>query len=279
MKGGFLEAERRIRRQYFGLGGRPPTYDDTDVQRRFRMPRSLFLRIYNDIEDKPWWVQRPNATGHMQAHSLQKLVGALRVPSYGDAEDRNDDSVEMSKTTVHEAMTRFISFILEKYEPSCLRAPTMAGLKRIMERDADRGLRGCIGRLDWCHWRYTECPVAMRGIYLKNGRERQRTIVIETVCNRDMWVWNIFAGSPGSNNDLNVLAQSPLMVKANHGEWPPRGLQFTVNDSSFHCPYYLVDGIGPRFWLLVSPHPKPSAPRERTLNRLQDALRKDVERL
>lgn len=132
----FLEAERRIRRQYFGLGGRPPTYDDTDVQRRFRMPRSLFLRIYNDVEDKPWWVQRPNATGHMQAHSLQELLAALHVLSYGDAEDRNDDSVELSKTTVHNAVMRLISFILEKYEPFYLRAPTMADLKRIMERNA-----------------------------------------------------------------------------------------------------------------------------------------------
>lgn len=69
------------------------------------------------------------------------------------------------------------------------------------------------------------------------------------------------------------------MIKVNRGEWPPRGLQFTMNGSSFQCPYYLVDGIYPRHSLLVSPHLNPSTPRERTFNRLRDALRRDVERL
>lgn len=88
----FFEADR-IRRQYFGPGGRPPTYDDTDFQRRFRMPRSHFLRIYDDIKDEPLLVQRPNATSRMQARPSQKLVAALRVLSYGDAEDWNGESV------------------------------------------------------------------------------------------------------------------------------------------------------------------------------------------
>jgi len=44
-------------------------------------------------------------------------------------------------------------------------------------------------------------------------------------------------------------------------------------------PYYLVDGIYPRFSFLISPHPKPSTEEQTTFNRLQEALRKDVERL
>lgn len=114
-------------------------------------------------------------------------------------------------------------------------------------------------------------------MYQKGGRGRQRTIVLETVCDEDMWIWHIFAGSPGSNNDLNVLAQSPLMVRVSRRQWPPHGLDFTMNGSSFHCPYYLVDGIYPRYSLLVSPHPNPTTPQEGTFNRLQEAIRKDVE--
>jgi len=44
-------------------------------------------------------------------------------------------------------------------------------------------------------------------------------------------------------------------------------------------PYYLVDGIYPRFAFLISPHPKPSTEEQTTFNRLQEAIRKNVERL
>lgn len=158
-------------------------------------------------------------------------------------------------------MTRLISIILGKYQPLYLRAPTVEDLKSLMRHNAERGSPGCIGSLDCTHWRWTKCPVAFQGMYQKGGRARLRTIVLETVCDEDMWMRHIFAGSPGSNNDLNVLAQSPLMVKMNRGQWPPRGLDFTVNGASFHCPYYLVDGIYPRYSLLVSPHPNLTTPQ------------------
>lgn len=68
------------------------------------------------------------------------------------------------------------------------------------------------------------------------------------------------------------------MVRVKRGQWPPHGLDFTVNGSSFHCPYYLMDGIYPCYSLLVSPHPNRTTPQERTFNRLQEAICKDVER-
>lgn len=69
------------------------------------------------------------------------------------------------------------------------------------------------------------------------------------------------------------------MIKVNRGEWPSRGLIFTVNSATFHCPYYILDGIYPRYSLLVSRHANPTTPQERTFNRLQGALRKNVEGL
>lgn len=275
----FKMALERILTHYFGFNGEPPVYDEKDFERRFRMPRSMFMRLYNDVKDEPWWQQRPNATGQLQAHPLVKLVAALRVLAYGDASDRLDEYVELSKTTVHTAVASLVSIILDKYQAYYLRAPTTEDLKGIMSRNAERGLPGCIGSLDCSHWQWTNCPTEHHGMYTKGGRGRQRTIVLETVCEEDLWVWHIFAGSPGSNNDLNVLAHSPLMVKVNRGQWPPPGLRFTVNGSSFRTPYYLVDGIYPRYSFLVSPHANPRTPEERASNRLQEALRKDVERL
>eukprot|EP00170_Pyropia_yezoensis_P006535 contig_26662_g6556 len=79
------------------------------------------------------------------------------------------------------------------------------------------------------------------------GRHKHPNIVLETICDEDLWVWHLFAGCPGSNNDVNVLSHSPLMVQITKGEWPPPGLTYTVNGEVMNLPYYLVDGIYPRY--------------------------------
>lgn len=273
----FAAGLANIRRDYFGLDGRPPVYDEQDFVRRFRVPRAVFMRIYNDLKDRRWWAQRPNATGRPQAHPLQKLVAAFRIFAYGESFDSVDEYVRLSKSTVHEATNRLVAFILRTYQPFYLRAPTHEDLKRIMTRNAARGLPGCMGSLDCSHWAWTNCPTEHAGMY--KGRHKHPNIVLETVCDEDMWVWHMFAGSPGSNNDVNVLSHSPLMVKVSQGDWPPRDLAYTVNGEEMHLPYYLVDGIYPRYAFFVSPHPMPTTPQQKAFNRVQEGIRKDVERL
>lgn len=104
-----------IIRDYFGVSGHEPIYDETDFERRFRVPRVVFMRFFNDIKHEPWWEQRPNATGRLRAHPLQKLVGAVRVLGYGESPDRTDEYVRLSKTTMSLAMKRLVGFILRKY--------------------------------------------------------------------------------------------------------------------------------------------------------------------
>ena len=112
----FAEGLLRIRRDYFGMNGEPPVYDERDFERRFRVPRSVFMRIYEDIKGELWWQQRPNATGRLQAHPLQKLVAAFRVLAYGETPDRADEYVRLSKSTIHEATNRLVAFVVRRYE-------------------------------------------------------------------------------------------------------------------------------------------------------------------
>jgi len=103
--------------------------------------------------------------------------------------------------------------------------------------------------------------------------------VIEAICDEDTYIHHIFAGSPGSLNDINVLYQSPMYMDVITGKWPPRDFSFTVNGNTRTLLYYLVDGICPRFAFFVARYPNPQTLEQRTFNRLQEAVRKDVERL
>ena len=59
----------------------------------------------------------------------------------------------------------------------------------------------------------------------------------------------------------------------------PVHFSYTANGTTRTLLYYLVDGIYPRLAFFVSPFPNPTTEVEVTLNRLQEVLRKDVERL
>jgi len=102
---------------------------------------------------------------------------------------------------------------------------------------------------------------------------------VEAVCDEDLWVWHLFVGAPGSLNDINVMQQSPLYLVVTGFRRPPRGTPFTLNGRTRTLLYYLVDSIYPRYAFLMSPHPEPSTEEQTTFNRLQEAIRKDVERL
>ena len=111
------------------------------------------------------------------------------------------------------------------------------------------------------------------------NRHGKRSVVTETVCDEDLWILQLFVGCPGSHNDLNVMLVFPLYFSVTHGEWPLCTYSFTANGTNRTLLYYLVDGIYRRFAFFVSPFQNATREVELTFNRLQEAPRKDAERL
>ena len=102
---------------------------------------------------------------------------------------------------------------------------------------------------------------------------------MEALWDEDLWVWQLHVGAPGSPNDINVMYQSSLSLDVTAGRWPPCNRSYTPNGTSRTLPDYLVDGVYPRYAFLMSRHRMPSTEEQKVFNRLQEAVRKDVERL
>jgi len=134
-----------------------------------------------------------------------------------------------------------------------------------------------MGSLECTHWEWHQCQTGMAGAY--QSWKGSRGVVVEAVCDEDLRIEHLFLGAFESLNDINVLNQSPLYVGVTAGRWPPQGVTFSVNGITRTLRYYLVDGIYPRYAFLVSPHPMPMTEEAKTFNRLQEAIRKEVERL
>ncbi|XP_070662404.1 uncharacterized protein [Malus domestica] len=102
----------------------------------------------------------------------QKIMVALRMLAYGASTDQVDKIVRMGKTTVLESLMRFCSTIEALYTNQYLRKPTPRDMRRLLRKGEMRGFPGMIGSIDCMHWTWKNCPRAQ--------------------------------------NDLNVLAQSPV---------------------------------------------------------------------
>jgi len=241
------------------------------------MPRLVFKRLFVAVRDEPWWRRFANATGRLQSDPLQKLVAALRVLGHGEPYDRPDEYCRLSRSTIAEATRRLTEFIVNKWEPTNLRRPTEEELKHILTRNAARGMPGWNGAIDCTHWQWQKFLRALAGQY--HDRKGKRSVVIESVCDEDTYIWHFFIGAPGSYNDTNVLASSPQMLDVNAGVWPPRNISYTLNGRTRRLLCYTADRGYPRYALFAAPHPIPDTRKLADHNCLQEAVRKDAERL
>ncbi|XP_008220353.1 PREDICTED: uncharacterized protein LOC103320449 [Prunus mume] len=108
------------------------------------------------------------------------------------------------------------------------------------------------------------------------NRNGQKSIILEAVPSFDTWVWHAFFGVAGSQNDLNVLGQSPVFTDVLRGEAPK--ITYEVNNTIYQTGYYLANGIYPRWTTFVKSLPHPRTQKQKLFATYQEGYRKDVER-
>ncbi|CAL2254460.1 unnamed protein product [Prunus armeniaca] len=162
----------------------------------------------------------------------------IRMLAYGASADQVDEIARMGKSTALESLVRFCDAVETLYTRDYLRQPTPKDLQRLLQKDKRRGFPGMIGF--------------------------------------DTWVWHVFFGVAGSQNDLNVLGQSPMFNDVLRGEAPK--ITYEVNNTVYQTGYYLVDGIYPRWTTFVKSLPHPRTQKQKLFATYQEGYRKDVER-
>ncbi|XP_062217792.1 uncharacterized protein LOC133918031 [Phragmites australis] len=244
------EGHWRLFRDYFSDDS---TYGPTFFRRRFRMRRSLFLRIMHAVEHHDdYFVQRRNAAGQLGLSALQKIAAAFIMLSYGVPADAIDAQVRIAESTIIESLRRFVKAVIDVFGDEYLRAPNENDTARLLAIGEERGFPGM----------YT-------------GHVREPTIILEAVASKDLWIWHAFFGLPGSHNDINVLQRSPLFAKLAEGQAPK--VNYTINGHNYTMGYYLADGIPP--WAtFVKTIQKPQGNKRKYFAKAQEAVRKDVER-
>ena len=99
---------------------------------------------------------------------------------------------------------------------------------------------------------------------------------LEVVVDQNLYIWHIFFGLPGSNNDLNVLDRSLLI----HNMLTKEASDFTfeVNGKEYNRYYLLADGIYPQWSFFVQNIYEFGDEERKHFAKRQEVCRKDVER-
>ncbi|XP_024195882.1 uncharacterized protein LOC112199049 [Rosa chinensis] len=215
-----------------------PVYDEADFRRRYRMQKHVFQRIMEDLCNfDSFWGQKADATGKMGLLPEQKMTGALRMLASGAVADQCDEITRMGASTALECLKKFCRQVEFLYGGWFLRPPKPADLYRLLNRGQRRGF-----------------PVA----------------------SYDTRIWHAFFGTPGAQNDLNVLGASNVFERVIGGTAPL--VEFEVNNKRYTNGYYLADGIYPRWSTFVKTLSNPRTDEEKHFCKKQEAYRKDVER-
>ena len=104
--------------------------------------------------------------------------------------------------------------------------------------------------------------------------------MLEAVASQDLWIWHAYFGLPGTMNDINVLARSPLFDRLVAGDAPH--CNYKVMDNEYSMGYYLTDGIYPEWATLVKSIKEKNGvaltKKEAIFTKAQESARKDIER-
>ena len=268
-----------IRSDYLGS---IPRFDGKEFQVMFRLSRSRFQRLMEDVGNAhiPFYESKLDGTGRTGATYEAKLLLPIKSMAYGVPSHCFRDYFQMSKTLAKKCCYVFWDTVVQLYQFEYLRMPTKEDLKNIVRlHEVVHGVPGMFGSLDCMHTWWKNCPVGWKGSF--KGKEKHSTIVLEGCCDHHLWLWHAAYGFAGTLNDINILNLSPLVDRILDGTFQDLEVDcvpYKIEEEEFKELYILVDGIYPRRNRFVKAVKEPIGVNQQRFTKWQESVRKDIER-
>ncbi|XP_071687517.1 uncharacterized protein [Rutidosis leptorrhynchoides] len=186
-----ISTENHLFNDYFSDN---PTFSGDYFRKRYRMSRSLFLRIAYAItnytaEPLPgyfkFFEQRYDCTHRLGFNNYQKCTSAIRQLAYGIAPDAFDEYLHMGRQTSSDCLENCCKCIVYLISTQYLRKPTGDEVRRLHAKHSEmNGFPGMLGSLDCMHWAWKNYPVVWQGHYTRTIHEGP-TIFLEAVASYD----------------------------------------------------------------------------------------------
>ena len=146
-----LASHKRLYDDYFA---EVLVYPPKVFRRRFRMRRSLFVRILSKVEaHEPYFTQQRNAAKKLGLSPLQKMTAALRMLGYGVTVDFLDEYVRIVESTAMMSLKKFVSTVIAIFSEKYLRSPNNEDIAKLLAHGQNCGFPSMSGSIDCMHWK------------------------------------------------------------------------------------------------------------------------------
>nr|GEU52171.1 protein ALP1-like [Tanacetum cinerariifolium] len=230
-------------------------YDEVKFWKTFRMARPLFNEIITAvINHAPFFRNNIDCTEKEGIFRLLKCTSSIRQLAYDVHSEFLDEYIQISERTSRTALDHFCQAVMQIYGPEFLRKPTVTDVEKLyLHHEEKHDFPRMLGSLDCTDWEWFGCSYTFKAQYVRRYHGPNPFIFLEAVAPQDLWIWHAFFGVAGSNNDINILYQSPLFNDLKTGR--ASKISFVANGVSYRSGYYLVDGIYPELASLVKTIP------------------------
>lgn len=261
--------------------GPEPLFADRDFERVFRVTKGIMERLLLLCGNQsPFFRHSEDALGKPSISPIVKLLFAMKTLAYGVSPSAFQDYFQMGESTGRKCLKQFCACICadDEIQSIFLRRMNRGDAKRVSDLHLEKhGIAGMIGSLDCSHVGWKNCPVAWQGQF--KGKEGKPTLVMEAICDYNLWFWHAAFGFPGTQNDINIWDQSVLLRSFIDGTFASEvDFEFQIGGTNFHRLWILVDGIYPELSRFVKTISEPITEGEKNYAAWQESKRKDVER-
>ena len=147
-------------RDYFS--GENSTYNETDVERRFRLPRNVFDTIYNRIFGKSLFVHQKTQQKN-GIHPLCRFVACLRYLAYGVLFNYLDEYCRIPESSLHRSVKDLMIIIITEFGEEFLnRSPNDDECDFILQFNYSRGFPCMFASWDCTHYSWKKSPTDFR---------------------------------------------------------------------------------------------------------------------
>lgn len=259
----------------------PDPFFGRQFERIFRITRPIFQRLWEIAANAdPFFTHRPNPITMRGIYPEVKILMALKQLAFGVSPIAFCDYFQMGETAGRDCLKKLCHVIAHSDELRGKYLRTMSksdAVKVSMMHQEEFGFPGNIGCLDCMHVYWRVCPMAWQGQF-KNGKEDKSSLVLEAVADYNTWFWHSFFGSAGTNNDINIWDQSPLLKSMLDGTLEAIDFVFDIGGEAFNKLWIMVDGIYPELSRFVKTVSVPLNIPQNKYAKWQEGARKSVER-
>jgi hypothetical protein len=172
--------------------------------------------------------------------SCKKYTGTMWMIADSTPGDAKFEYLCIDDSTAIESLYKFYRAVIVIFGPHYLRGSNQEDTTCIMAQMMLKDFLECLKASITCTG-HRRIAYFLGKIYANKGHIGYCSVMLEAMDDYDLWIWHLFFGMPGSDNDINMLKRPLVFARLVEGHAP--SCNYEINSHRYTKSYYILDDI------------------------------------